>query len=533
MKKLLTGFLVALFGFVVGIVPASATTEQLSPWDSYTPYWSYDEFDVDQVSFRPSAIPGRVDFLVEVAGPISYYSYTLGDYLGVGIDVNLDGNSDYYMFIDDQYFDDAYGVPTDVWDANNQRFVPGCDAEFWQAGTYVAAFDLIPSCINLPSRFGIMGFAYTSLWDEMDLVPEYHFQVTYTAGSSTGGTVAGATQKVSNPPSVISQTRYKVQNPGSAPDDLVSLSSNVGKSVVTLYCGDAQGTGWSAKVKLSSAMTSAGVKSYIITNHHVVDGCLGGQDVDIVTSTGASYTGKVVGWDEETDVAALTTTASIAGLEWVGEKPAVGWWAGVMGSPFNNQGTLTTGIVSSIVGDEVVTTAPLNPGNSGGPVFDRTGRVYGIATAIRTDSNLIGFAGSTNYLCDVLVTCSSAWLSASSLASAPSGNEAVNTGAQGPQDGPFSAWTKVLANGTQMKFYVKYPQVGDKIQFMVQDSSGTYKQFAWIRINEEDLGADGNYVGLTNDIYFIRTFNLKPGKNRVRIVVNGEIVWGTKTYSMN
>lgn len=194
---------------------------------------------------------------------------------------------------------------------------------------------------------------------------------------------------------------------------------------------------------------------------------------------------------------------------------------------------MTTGIVSSIVGDEVVTTAPLNPGNSGGPVFDRTGRVYGIATAIRTDSNLIGFAGSTNYLCDVLVTCSSAWLSASSLASAPSGNEAVNTGAQGPKDGPFSAWTKVLANGTQMKFYVKYPQVGDKIQFMVQDSSGTYKQFAWIRINEEDLGSDGNYVGLTNDIYFIRTFNLKPGKNRVRIVVNGEIVWGTKTYSMN
>jgi hypothetical protein len=82
-----------------------------------------------------------------------------------------------------------------------------------------------------------------------------------------------------------------------------------------------------------------------------------------------------------------------------------------------------------------------------------------------------------------------------------------------------------------MKFYVKYPQPGDKIQFMVQDSSGKYKQFAWIRIDPEDLDANGNYMGLTNEIYFVRTMNLKSGKNRVQVRVNGEVVWGTKTYS--
>jgi len=527
-KKLLTGFIAAVFALMTGVVPASAN-EQISPYDSYTPYWSYDEFDVDYVSYRPSVIPGRVDFLVEVAGPISSYSYTLGDYLGVGIDVDLDDVTDYYIWIDEQYFDGAYGVPTDVWDARKGDFVRGCDAEFWLAGPYVAAIDLKASCLNLPSRFGLIGFAYTSLWDEFDFVPESHFQVNYGGGSS--GSVVGPTKTVTNPPTAISQTRYKVSNPGSAPDDLVSLSSTVGKSVVTLYCGDAQGTGWSAKVNLSSAMKNSGVKSYIITNHHVVDGCLSGQNVEIVTSTGATMSGTVVGYDQDKDVAALTTTGTVPGLEWIGEKPAVGWWAGVMGSPFNNQGTLTTGIVSSIVGSEVVTTAPLNPGNSGGPVFDRKGRVYGIATAIRTDSNLIGFAGSTDYMCGILVTCQSSWLDSASLAAEPS-NDAVNTGSQGPNDGPFSAWTKVLANGKQMKFYVKYPQVGDKIQFMVQDSSGVYKQFAWTRIDEEDLGVDGNYQGLTNEIYFIRTFNLKPGKNRVQIRVNGEIVWGTKTYSL-
>jgi hypothetical protein len=36
---------------------------------------------------------------------------------------------------------------------------------------------------------------------------------------------------------------------------------------------------------------------------------------------------------------------------------------------------------------------------------------------------------------------------------------------------------------------------------------------------------------LTNDVYFVRTLNLSPGKNRVRILVDGLLVWGTKTYS--
>ena len=74
--------------------------------------------------------------------------------------------------------------------------------------------------------------------------------------------------------------------------------------------------------------------------------------------------------------------------------------------------------------------------------------------------------------------------------------------------------------------------VGFGVKFMVQNSKGVYEQVGWIRITSEDLGDDGNYTGLTNDVYFIRTYNLKPGKNRVQIRVNGEVVWGTKTYSV-
>ena len=103
---------------------------------------------------------------------------------------------------------------------------------------------------------------------------------------------------------------------------------------------------------------------------------------------------------------------------------------------------------------------------------------------------------------------------------------------QGPNDGEFSAWTKQMANGEQIKFYAKYLQPGQKVQFMVQNSAGSYVQYAWKRVETEDLNPDGSYSNMQNHIYFIRTLDLKPGKNRVRILVDGEIVWGTKTYSI-
>ena len=101
-----------------------------------------------------------------------------------------------------------------------------------------------------------------------------------------------------------------------------------------------------------------------------------------------------------------------------------------------------------------------------------------------------------------------------------------------PTAGEFSAWTKLLANGTQVKFYAKYPQVGQKIQFMVQRPNGTYRELAWLRIEAKDLAETGEYRSLTNGIYFIRTVNLNPGKNRLRILVDGQMLGATRTYAL-
>lgn len=101
---------------------------------------------------------------------------------------------------------------------------------------------------------------------------------------------------------------------------------------------------------------------------------------------------------------------------------------------------------------------------------------------------------------------------------------------QKPTDGEFRAWVKRI-NDNQVKFYVKFPQVGQKIQFMYQQADGSYREHAWLRIEQADLTAAGEYQSLTNAVYFVRTFNLSPGKNRLRILVDGELLDRTRTYT--
>lgn len=99
-----------------------------------------------------------------------------------------------------------------------------------------------------------------------------------------------------------------------------------------------------------------------------------------------------------------------------------------------------------------------------------------------------------------------------------------------PTDGEFVAWTKKVSEN-EVKFYVKYPQLGQKVQFMVQQRNGEYRELAWLRISQSDLDDEGNYANLTNSIYFVRSVFLTPGKNRLRVLVDGELVGQTRTYS--
>ena len=141
-------------------------------------------------------------------------------------------------------------------------------------------------------------------------------------------------------------------------------------------------------------------RGYILTNNHVVEGATKVQ-VQLNADT-TRYTAKVVGTDEDTDLAVIKIDANkelpVAKLG-NSDGVQVGDWVLAIGSPFGLQATVTAGIISAKdrtnIGQQfqrfLQTDAAINPGNSGGPLVDLSGQVIGINTAIITGSR--GYEG--------------------------------------------------------------------------------------------------------------------------------------------
>lgn len=151
----------------------------------------------------------------------------------------------------------------------------------------------------------------------------------------------------------------------------------------------------------------------VLTNSHVVEGAR------VVTATfydGQRVAATLIGLDPTSDVAVLQLAAERPAIAPIllGDSDAlrIGQQTMVLGSPFGLGFTLTTGIISGVGPLQgmspfaparlIQTTAPLNPGNSGGPLVDSQGRVVGIATATLMGAQNIGFAIPINVAKQVL-----------------------------------------------------------------------------------------------------------------------------------
>uniref|UniRef100_UPI0035710A5D S1C family serine protease n=1 Tax=Paraburkholderia flagellata TaxID=2883241 RepID=UPI0035710A5D len=137
---------------------------------------------------------------------------------------------------------------------------------------------------------------------------------------------------------------------------------------------------------------------YILTNNHVVEGA---DDVTVKLTDGRKFPARVIGTDKAGDVAVL----KIAGTGFPTVKignPAnskVGDWVVAIGSPYGLDNTVTSGIISAksrqLSEDSpthlIQTDVPVNPGNSGGPLFNLNGEVIGINSMIYSRTG--GFQG--------------------------------------------------------------------------------------------------------------------------------------------
>ena len=222
-------------------------------------------------------------------------------------------------------------------------------------------------------------------------------------------TESNASAEVDSIPKIsvsASDTKYTVDE-----QQNINVYEKCNEAVVNITT-QVMGVNWFLEPVVESGGSGSGSiidsRGYVVTNVHVVSGA---SKIYISLSDGSQFEGKVVGLDEESDIAVLkfnppqgTVLKTIA----FGDSTAlkVGQKVIAIGNPFGLERTMTTGIVSglgrpiqnsnnTIIRDMIQTDTAINPGNSGGPLLDTSGKMIGINTMIYSSSGNsagVGFA---------------------------------------------------------------------------------------------------------------------------------------------
>ncbi len=194
--------------------------------------------------------------------------------------------------------------------------------------------------------------------------------------------------------------------------DPAQIYASRSDGVVTLYASFAGGE----RAQGSGFVVSE--QGHILTNSHVVSSAgegsstvRGAQQVYVVFSDGDRIPGSIVGWDLFNDTGLVKVDPKDHAVSPVplgdSSRVVVGEPVAAIGSPFGQESSLAVGVVSAThrsigsltsvydVSDAIQIDAPINHGNSGGPLLDARGRVIGINAQIRSDSGNaegVGFA---------------------------------------------------------------------------------------------------------------------------------------------
>jgi Trypsin-like serine proteases, typically periplasmic, contain C-terminal PDZ domain len=229
------------------------------------------------------------------------------------------------------------------------------------------------------------------------------------SGAASAGTVWAYNNYASTGSVTGSTDGYTLETATGSSMTVSQISKAVTSSVVEITTESVSTDNWASQYVTEGAGSGLIIKSngYIMTNYHVIEGA---SKITVTNDSSKKYTAKVVGYDEDNDIAVIKIDATGLTPVTYGDSDglSVGDMAVIVGNPLGSLGdSVSAGIISAtkreITLDNntmnlIQTDASVNPGNSGGGLFNSHGQLVGVVVAKSsgTDVEGLGFAIPVN-----------------------------------------------------------------------------------------------------------------------------------------
>ncbi len=209
--------------------------------------------------------------------------------------------------------------------------------------------------------------------------------------------------------------QFESENPAGdgyvSPRSIERLVERTQESTVTVWCDPSEikgglGTGWAIDLETTKSKTHP---TTLITNHHVIDDCIG---IDGSVTIALPYEDRseavIVKWDKENDLAVLATDRKLPALALSDNAPWPGYWVMALGSADGYAGSVSFGNVINDSNNEIFITNNISNGNSGGPLIDNEGFVIGVVSWGHKVQQYNG-AVSLDAFCAKILECEFDW----------------------------------------------------------------------------------------------------------------------------
>ena len=198
----------------------------------------------------------------------------------------------------------------------------------------------------------------------------------------------------------LSRRLGEIETKVNSQPDPAAVAKAAGASVYTVEAGEAFGS--------SFVIGSANGSSSLVTNYHVVEEAWeSGAKLVRIRQEGKDFEAVIDRVSKANDLAVLTVASALPALAKATDQPSVGDAVLVLGAPLGLGGSVSNGIVSAFRDGYIQFSAPIAPGNSGGPLVNLRGQVIGVTRSklVAEGAEGLSFAIPISLVCTSVSAC--------------------------------------------------------------------------------------------------------------------------------